>query len=192
MTLEDWYWRPIVIALSIALLSWLLRGAWKRLTALFVTVRKVDEALPKLVQMAAELQPNGGGSVRDKIDGIVRKLEFQAAARRTLADVSTPIAFYECDAAGRCTYVSQRWTEITGLSNAEAEGFGWLGGIHRDDREAVEKEWKAAVEQKREFDLAYRMVDRHGNETRVHGQARMFRDDAGRYIGALGYNSVFD
>jgi diguanylate cyclase (GGDEF)-like protein/PAS domain S-box-containing protein len=51
---------------------------------------------------------------------------------RSLAE-SSPTGIYQRDALGACTYVNERWTEITGLSLDDALGFGWRRVIHPDD-----------------------------------------------------------
>ena len=36
-----------------------------------------------------------------------------------------------------CTFVNERWCELTGLSFDEALGDGWFAALHPDDRERV-------------------------------------------------------
>jgi PAS domain S-box-containing protein len=56
---------------------------------------------------------------------------------RTLATAS-PVGMFRTDAEGRCTYVNERWCEISGLSPEQAlgEGWGrrWTPGIARASR----------------------------------------------------------
>jgi diguanylate cyclase (GGDEF)-like protein/PAS domain S-box-containing protein len=51
---------------------------------------------------------------------------------RSLAE-SSPTGIYQRDAIGHCTYVNERWVEITGIPLEDALGFGWRQIIHPDD-----------------------------------------------------------
>lgn len=58
---------------------------------------------------------------------------------------NAPIAIYQTDLEGRCTYVNEEWVRYSGISAEEAKGFGWLKAIHPDDRERVKQEWESFV-----------------------------------------------
>lgn len=51
---------------------------------------------------------------------------------QALLDAS-PVGVIELDAMGGCVYVNPRYTEITGLSQAEARGRGWYKGVYPQD-----------------------------------------------------------
>jgi diguanylate cyclase (GGDEF)-like protein/PAS domain S-box-containing protein len=48
---------------------------------------------------------------------------------------SSPTGVYRISATGECTYVNERWQEITGFTVDEALGLGWMKMIHPDDRD---------------------------------------------------------
>jgi diguanylate cyclase (GGDEF)-like protein/PAS domain S-box-containing protein len=48
---------------------------------------------------------------------------------------SSPTGIYRISPEGECTYVNERWQEITGYTSDEAYGFGWMKMIHVDDRQ---------------------------------------------------------
>lgn len=178
----------IVLAVGGVVLAWLKR----RLTDGFKTLKRIDDAIPTLLRVADEFKPNGGETLRDKVDSIAEKLVFQEGARRMLVDLAVDAPFYECDARGQCIYVNREWTRVTGLTLEEARGGGWVAGIHHDDRESVTEEWDEAAIQHREFDLVYRMVDRDGNITKVHGRSRVLRGIGGTVVGMVGYNRILE
>ena len=61
--------------------------------------------------------------------------------------LAAPIGIFETDALGSCTFVNDRYCQLTGLSSADALGAGWTRVLHPDDRGRVIAEWQAAVAQ---------------------------------------------
>lgn len=54
------------------------------------------------------------------------------------------------------------WREITGQTIDEIRGFGWLDAIRADDRDAVERAWRAAVDGVKPFSKEFRVRVRTG------------------------------
>jgi hypothetical protein len=127
-----------------------------------------------------ELKPNSGRSLRDVVnrmesriaaieDRIDLKLSVHAEVLAELqrikfrlrsdADALPNVAQFECSADGRCEWVSARWLEWGEMHDRSAAiGFGWVNGIHPEDRAMVRKEWESAVAEARDYELEYRMV----------------------------------
>jgi two-component system, sensor histidine kinase and response regulator len=97
---------------------------------------------------------------------------WQANQRRyqTLTEAS-PICIFHTDLSGNCIYVNQRWSEITGLSLAEARELGWANTLHPDDRDRVLAEWYEAAAARLPFKSEYRLVRQDGKISWVIGQA---------------------
>lgn len=64
------------------------------------------------------------------------------------------------------------WERLTGQSGEQQLGLGWLEMVHPEDRERVEAEWEASMEQGRRFDAEYRV--RASDGTWRHLSARCF------------------
>jgi len=102
----------------------------------------------------------------------------------TLTTVS-PVGVFYTDPNGNCLYVNEKWCEIAGMSPEEAQGQGWIKGLHPDDREHIFAEWHRATKNKIPFKLEYRF--QQDNEVRkVLGQTVAEKDDAGKIIGYVG------
>jgi len=52
---------------------------------------------------------------------------------------------------------SPEWRRLTGQSEQEYTGFGWLESIHPEDRERVERDWRECVRTGKIFDDRYRI-----------------------------------
>lgn len=62
-----------------------------------------------------------------------------------------PVGIFQTDALGNCLFVNSRWQQMTGLSDAEAAGMGWLQALHPDDREEVLRQWNRRTQAGQEF-----------------------------------------
>ena len=58
---------------------------------------------------------------------------------------------------------SPEWRWITGQSEVEYTGFGWLESIHPEDRERVERDWRECVRTGKLFDDRYRIRTKAGS-----------------------------
>jgi PAS domain S-box-containing protein len=125
------------------------------------------------------------------VQDITRLKQVEAALRdserrfRTLSDCA-PVGIYVTDAVGHCTYVNDRWCEITQLLPAQAAGEGWVQALHSDDRQPIFDQWNAAVESGKEFALEYRFQHPDGTSVWVIGQATALRDEVGNVAGFIG------
>jgi PAS domain S-box-containing protein len=99
---------------------------------------------------------------------------------------TTPVGVFETDQDGKCTYVNDRWSEITGLQLKIAQADGWAKAIHPEDRDTVFTEWAASVREERPFQLEYRFQRADGKVTWVLGQSRDSRTASGELLGYIG------
>ena len=82
-----------------------------------------------------------------------------------LLDVA-PVGILHADPAGTCTWVNERWTELTGVAHEDACGRSWVDALHEDDRDPVLAQWLETVARGLEFvcDVRLAAVDRAGTE----------------------------
>ncbi len=124
---------------------------------------------------------------RDISDRKSSEREVIASQKRyeTLANAS-PVGIFQTDALGNCTYINERWSQITGLTLEEAQGDGWLQGIHAQDRERISQEWEHAAQHNIPFSSEYRFYNSWGEVNWVFGQAIAEYDAAGNLSGYVG------
>ena len=134
----------------------------------------------------------------DAVDGIVINIRDISERRgaeqavreserlfRSLAQ-SSPTGVYLMLPNGECTYVNERFQEITGYRADDAMGFGWHRMVHPDDREGI-----GAVEtldeiphEPMQFD--FRVVRPDGEVRWVAANTGPMFDDDGVFQGAVG------
>jgi PAS domain S-box-containing protein len=108
---------------------------------------------------------------------------------RHLAD-HAPVMVRVTDPAGRCTFVSKTWYELTGQPPGAGLGDGWLDAVHPCDRTGVHAAVVAAHTRQRPFRIEYRFRRPDGDERWVIDEAAPRFSPAGAYVGHLG--SVID
>jgi len=104
---------------------------------------------------------------------------------RTLAE-SSPSGIFMTNPDGHAVYHSARWTEITGISGEQAQGLGWLDGVHPVDRERVCSTWQQALVTSGEHRDEYRLIKSDGQVIWILSLARPELDSSGKLLEWIG------
>jgi PAS domain S-box-containing protein len=68
-----------------------------------------------------------------------------------------PVMVWTTRADGSSDYFNQRWLTFTGKEMAQEVEFGWLEGVHPDDRAAAGAAWRKAYESGEAYQTEYRL-----------------------------------
>jgi len=111
-----------------------------------------------------ELKMNGGASIKDvvnKINNTTQEIKTDVDyikkrnANRIYMD-SQPI--FESDENGNCFMVNKRWSELTGYSQEEACGYGWMHCISKDTvRDKIREKWDSMIGDYDKFDEIFQI-----------------------------------
>ena len=99
---------------------------------------------------------------------------------------ASPVGVFEMSLDGACTFVNDRWCEITGYTPAQALGDGWVSTLHPDDRESVLRSWGQAAAALGSVRREMRLLRPDGVETWVFVQTVPLRSASGSIVGHLG------
>ncbi|MFH2107106.1 MAG: PAS domain S-box protein [Chrysiogenia bacterium] len=114
-----------------------------------------------------------------------QKLRESEERYQTLANVS-PVGIFRTDKNGATTFVNPTWCKISGLSEEQAMGDGWLAAVHPDDREAMRKGWQETIRQLKPSFADYRFLRQDGTVAWVMGQATPEINLENQIIGYVG------
>lgn len=120
-----------------------------------------------LKQVKHEVMPNGGTSLRDAVNRTESTVNLLVGQMRAHADADDDAARLDCDSEGRVEWMARAlmtWTERT---SDDLKGHGWISSIHPDDREDVAEEYARCIRHRRQFDVAFRLINRRGDVTMV-------------------------
>ena len=100
-----------------------------------------------------------------------------------------PQKVWMADDKGHRNFFNQKWTEYTGLSLSELEGWGWTSVVHPDDRDQNIEAWKRSVETGLNFQFENRLLRKDGQYRwhLVRGLAR--KDSNGKIMMWVGTNT---
>jgi two-component system cell cycle sensor histidine kinase/response regulator CckA len=149
------------------------------------TYRHVEGLLTNLLQdsaVAAVVMNYNDVTETDVAQAAFRRSEERF---RTLT-VSSPLVVFETNAAGQCTYVSPRWSDLFGVPVDRALGVGWLDLVHPDDRARIMREWQQAAGVEEEGAYEYRINRLDGQVRWARGVARAVRSPEGAILGYVG------
>jgi PAS domain S-box-containing protein len=97
------------------------------------------------------------------------------------------------DPQGRALDVSQQWLDLTGMTDDQWRGFGWLDAIHPDDRQIALDAMRQAAHTGHPIDMIYRVRRRpHGEWRHVRSRGAARVGDDGRIICWYGAVEVLD
>ncbi|HEV3344858.1 MAG TPA: ATP-binding protein [Pirellulales bacterium] len=124
---------------------------------------------------------------RTEDEVLARTAELRhATAKLTAMNDSLPLGMFASDQIGACVQTNRTCQRITGQAFDSACGSGWLQAIHPDDRERVQQEWSAAVQERRDFRSVHRFLHADdGSTVWANVTAAPLRED-GRVTGFVG------
>lgn len=100
-----------------------------------------------------------------------------------------PSMIWRAGADGRVDYVNAAWLDFTGRTLDEAIGESWLVDVHPEDGERCRITLRKAIDERRAFQIEYRLRHRSGEYRWVHDAARPFHDLGGAFDGLIGSTS---
>ena len=104
---------------------------------------------------------------------------------RTLATLA-PVGIFQADIQGRCVYVNEAWSAITGASAEQALGDGWARFLHPEDRQRVVEDWQDAAIHGRNHSAEFRFQNQETGTCWAVVSATPMLDAAGAVAGFVG------
>jgi diguanylate cyclase (GGDEF)-like protein/PAS domain S-box-containing protein len=133
-------------------------------------------------------EPIGAVLTFDDVTGEFERNEQTARSEerfRNLAAIS-PVAIFETDEWGSCSYVNDRWCEFTGLEADRAMGWGWRDALHPDDLERFLEAWSRSLATGERLAIEFRYRRPDGSVVPVHAEAQAICEPNGRITGWIG------
>ena len=167
-------------------------GSIKLVDPIALRARRADGSF-LAVEIAASMMPNEVGNDTELIISI-RDVQWRQDAMsalrdserlfRTLAE-SSPIGIYQAVRDEGLVFVNQRWTEITGLSFEQAQGWGWMSMLHPDDAGLFGKVDDPSPFNGQAISLEFRLVRPDGEIRWAHTQNGPIRNGEA-VVGSVG------
>ena len=110
------------------------------------------------------------------------------AAERQFRDLtdSAPMLVWMADLDMQRTFVNAGWLAFTGRTMSDELGEGWLSAVHPADRMSCSATLTEAFEERRPFEMEYRLRRHDGNFHWILDIGAPHVDGDGRYLGFIG------
>lgn len=150
----------------------------KHFTEWYDMIEKVDKIFD-------EITPNGGTSIKDKVDQTYQGLALLSQITDAMA-ADTKAALFRTDPEGNCVWVNRTYTRTVGRDVSELLGHGWQNAIAAKDRAHVVTEWYRAVEENRDFVVDYNFETPDGKLIPCRGRGYKLVNPRGELLGYHG------
>lgn len=151
----------------------------EKITNIADKVVKMEVKLNKVCDIVGyQFQKNGGGSTTDKIDRIEVALN-EISERQVIDFLLDDQPKYECDENGHCVRVNYAWRKLTGLSEEDALGNGWLSAIHQKNVGMVRNHWEDFIHNHIPFDVEYIFINPQTKKEILVKSRAIRKDDKG-------------
>lgn len=104
---------------------------------------------------------------------------------RVIAD-TVPCLVWMSDTAGRRTFFNRTWLDFTGRGAGAESGWGWLDGVHHDDRAHLFAACTRALQTKQPYTAEFRLRRGDGEYRWVIESASPRESAEGNYVGCIG------
>jgi len=175
----------IYIGISAALIPALIFVYKKGIKPLYIHLRNCMSMTDKIDLIFEEMIPNGGTSIKDKVDKINSKIDYLGERQRALLSDSD-LAHCEMDSEGKCTWINRAYTRLVERIPSEILGHGWHNCIAQKEREHVLKAWFDSVEEDRELSINFNFETPNGDLKPVRGISYKMATPEGETIGFVG------
>jgi PAS domain S-box-containing protein len=150
-------------------------GSEQQVTPVPSHVREYDSALSAFASASEKIKLRA--DERDKAVDALRESEVRW---RSIAE-TLPNLIWTALPDGQCDWLSSQWGKYTGIPEQELLGLDWLERvIHPDDRERALECWRAAYEDRGEYDLEYRVRRYDGEYRWFKTRGVPLRDSSGK------------
>ncbi len=163
---------------------------FKKMKNHFTNIR---EMMGKVSYIYTELTPNGGGSIKDKIDKIrldmseIYDLSVANGLKVHLLFAESKEALFEANLKGNVIWTNQAMQEMWGLSAGEMLGDSALSCVHPSDSAEIWNLWIDAVKTQRPYRARYRLINAETNQqVWVECIATLLRDSKSRPLSFWG------
>ena len=113
-------------------------------------ISHIEKMSEKLTHVSKELQPNGGGSIKDQIKQIANDVKIIRIERDATFYLSKDPMF-KTDDKGHYVAVNTSLCQLIGVTEGELLGLGWLNYVSLEDRDRVWEEWENIIESGKEI-----------------------------------------
>lgn len=144
-----------------------------------------------IAKISYQINPNGGGSLRDVVDrtestleSLKRDTSLNTALLKFQSDISDESTFYMTP-DGQVTTASAAMQKMLGVSERDLAGFGWKGYIAQDEAPGYIADQELCIRERRRFQKRVHWVDSDGARIMTDVTVTQYPDDRSQELQSL-------
>jgi PAS domain S-box-containing protein len=110
----------------------------------------------------------------------------ESRVRLELLRDATSLGICLTNSVGHCIHTNRAWRSMSGLTEAQCLGKGWIRAVHPDDRSALATQWTQARANSRVFAHKFRIIRPNGTIRWISARASPLRGPDGAITGYFG------
>lgn|GEM_PF-3985535 len=159
-------------------------------------IRRLNDDQWRWIEYLGAFEYAKSGDVRrlvSVLSDVTERVHAETALReseqryRTVGE-TIPYGVWQADAAGACTYVSDSFLEMCGMTWPQLQEFGWLHLLPEEDRAPTREHWLRCVAGGEDFEREHRFRAADGSTRHVLAIGRPVRNEEGKITSWAGVN----
>lgn len=151
----------------------------------FLWSKSIIDSLGKIDAIHEQMFTNGGKTLRDAVNRIENRITL-LENQQNIYIMDTPHGVFNSNKEGKFISVNRTLCRMTGKTEGELLGRGWINSVAEYDRERVDDSWKYALEHEIEFSTSFDITDIDGAHFKVKCTANPMKSADGKLLGYLG------
>lgn len=176
----------VIASAALAMLSMFVM--WPKISKRIKSIREKMRGTTEIKAMIGEMSNKMEVFHRDLNNGIVKATERidLISSRQVSDDFSNDTAgIFETNKAGEFKIINREFIRLSGLTETEASGNGWINMIAPEHRKSVEGHWNDAVGHDRNFEIDT-VILKSGQRMKARIRAFKMIDAEGETLGYRG------
>lgn len=120
--------------------------------------QKVGKMFGDVEEILAEVNPNGGSSLRDSVNRIEDTL-LTVSGTQSAINQDAPQGIFRCTVMGENLEVNRTYCRMLGATKEQLMGYGWRSYVSPKQRKGYDDEWQQAFLEGRDIDINLMFVN---------------------------------
>ena len=183
----------MVMLIACCFIWWLASLIAQYVSAPLQTLNVTAQSITKQDDYSIRAKKESNDEIGQVVDSFNHMLDFieledlnlrESEEKFRLISSASKVGIFQLDTQGKCVYVNDEMSAITGIEKSEIITTGWLSALHPEDTHAITSKWQAMLQQNQAININCRLKS---SEIKwINGHVGLLKRADGKLIGYLG------